>query len=94
MSVHELTRTECRRIAVRAQLLDSGSADDMLVVVRHLTLLQNDPTTTVAPNADLVLWSRLDILERLRMDRPLPARELPDSCTVPWRIRCRHERGV
>lgn len=123
----------------------------MLDVVRHLTLLQNDPTTAVAPNADLVLWSRLgsayepeelqealerqqlielqmmvrpradlrlytaemaawpgagelrdwqedngrwvatneecrlDILERLRMDGPLSARELPDSCVVPWR---------
>src|SRR6202020_559376 len=27
---------------------------------------------------------RLDILERLRADGPLPARELPDSCAVPW----------
>ncbi len=151
MSVHQLTRTDARRIAVRAQLLDSERPSDVLDVVRHLTLLQNDPTTTVAPNADLVLWTRLgsayepdelheardtqqlielqmmlrpradlclftaemaawpgvgelrdwqhhnegwvaaneecrlDILERLRMDGPLPARELPDSCVVPWR---------
>jgi uncharacterized protein YcaQ len=28
---------------------------------------------------------RLDILERLRMDGPLPVRELPDSCVVAWR---------
>lgn len=28
---------------------------------------------------------RLDILERLRMDGPLPARQLPDSCVLPWR---------
>ena len=28
---------------------------------------------------------RLDILDRLRCDGPLTARELPDSCTVPWR---------
>jgi uncharacterized protein YcaQ len=28
---------------------------------------------------------RLDILERLRADGPLPSRELPDSCAVPWR---------
>jgi uncharacterized protein YcaQ len=28
---------------------------------------------------------RLDILDRLRTDGPLPARELPDTCEVPWR---------
>lgn len=27
---------------------------------------------------------RLDILERLRADGPLPLRELPDTCEVPW----------
>ncbi len=151
MTVHELSRTDARRIAVRAQLLDSTRPTDLLDTVRHLTLLQNDPTAAVAPSADLVLWSRLgsayepdelqdaldsqqlielhmmlrpradlrlytaemaawpgpgelrewqednerwvaaneecrlDILERLRMDGPLPARELPDSCVVPWR---------
>ena len=26
-----------------------------------------------------------DVLERLRADGPLPARELPDTCVVPWR---------
>ena len=153
VSVHELSRADARRIAVRAQLLDGRRPTDadMLDVVRHLTFVQNDPTTAVAPNADLVLWSRLgsayepvelqqelerqqlielhmmvrpredlrlftaemaawpgpgelrdwqehnegwvatneqcrlDILERLRMDGPLLARELPDSCSVPWR---------
>jgi uncharacterized protein len=28
---------------------------------------------------------RLDILDRLRTDGPLPARELPDTCVVPWK---------
>ena len=28
---------------------------------------------------------RLDILDRLGSDGPLPMRELPDSCAVPWR---------
>jgi uncharacterized protein len=28
---------------------------------------------------------RRDILERLRQDGPLPVRELPDTCAVPWR---------
>jgi len=27
---------------------------------------------------------RLDILDRLRRDGPLPAREIPDTCEVPW----------
>jgi uncharacterized protein len=147
---HELSRGDARRIAVRAQLLDGARPAGLLEVVRHLTLLQNDQAAAVAPNADLVLWSRLgssyqpaeladalaaqtlldlrgmirpsedlalyradmadwpgrgelrdwqeyardwvaankacrlDILERLRADGPLPARELPDSCAVPW----------
>jgi hypothetical protein len=149
--VHQLSRADARRIAVRAQLLDWNRPTDLLDVVRHLTLVQNDPTRVVAASADLVLWSRLgpsyapeelesaldnqrlielhmlirpcedlrlytaemaawpgpgplrewqedveawfaaneecqlDILERLRMDGPLPARELPDSCVLPWR---------
>jgi uncharacterized protein YcaQ len=28
---------------------------------------------------------RQDILDRLESSGPLPARDLPDSCTVPWR---------
>ncbi|MGH3450467.1 MAG: DNA glycosylase AlkZ-like family protein, partial [Haloechinothrix sp.] len=28
---------------------------------------------------------RLDILDRLRSSGPLPSRELPDTCKVPWR---------
>jgi len=28
---------------------------------------------------------RLDILDRLRTDGPLPAREIPDTCEVPWK---------
>ena len=57
--MHELSRQEARRIAVRAQLLDRRRPTDLFDVVRHLTLLQNDPTSAVAPSADLVLWSRL-----------------------------------
>jgi uncharacterized protein YcaQ len=57
--VHELSRAEARRIAVRAQLLDRPRPAGLLEVVRQLTALQNDATATVAPNADLVAWSRL-----------------------------------
>lgn len=44
---------------MRAQLLDNGRPADLLDVVRHLTLLQNDATNAIAPSADLVAWSRL-----------------------------------
>ncbi|HEY1488769.1 MAG TPA: crosslink repair DNA glycosylase YcaQ family protein, partial [Micromonosporaceae bacterium] len=59
MTVHQLSRTDARRIAVRAQLLDSPRPMDLIEVVRHLTLLQIEPTAAIAPSADLVLWSRL-----------------------------------
>ena len=153
MTVCELSRRDARRIAVRAQLLDRRRPNGLLDVVRHLTLLQVDPVAAIAPNADLVAWSRLgasyspaeldtaladralielramirpgedlalyradmarwdraergelpgwraslrdwvrandacrrDILDRLGASGPLPSRELPDTCTVPWR---------
>jgi uncharacterized protein YcaQ len=59
MIVHKLSRTDARRLAVRAQLLDAVRPSGMFDVVRRLTLLQNDPAAAVAPSADLVLWSRL-----------------------------------
>jgi uncharacterized protein len=59
VTVHRLSRTDARRIAVRAQLLDSRRPTDLVEMVRHLTLLQLDPTAAIAPNADLVSWSRL-----------------------------------
>ena len=151
MTLHELSRADARRIAVRAQLLDARRPDGLLAVVRGLTLLQHDQTAAVAPSADLIAWSRLgssyspgelavalrdrtlielrgmirpaedlalytadmsewpgpgplsgwqeaqqrwlaandacrlDILHRLGSDGPLSARDLPDTCAVPWR---------
>jgi uncharacterized protein len=153
VTVHALSRTDARRIAVRAQLLDSSRPAGLLDVVRRLTLLQIDPTAAIAPTADLVAWSRLgssyspaelnaslesrkllelramirpgedlalyradmagweraergeppgwwafyrdwvrandacrrDILDRLASSGPLPSRDLPDTCQVPWK---------
>jgi uncharacterized protein YcaQ len=149
--VHELTRTEARRIAISAQLLTARRPQGLLETLQGLTHVQLEPTSAVAPSADLVLWSRLgsaydpqelrdaldeqrlielwgtvrpaddigllraemaqwpgtgelaewqearaewlddndgcrlDLLERLRADGPLPLRELPDTCERPWR---------
>jgi len=57
--VHRLTKAQARRIAVRAQLLDSPRPTELLAVVQQLTMLQIDPTAAIAPSADLVAWSRL-----------------------------------
>jgi hypothetical protein len=58
-TVHQLSRTDARRVAVRAQLLTARRPQDLVELVEHLTLLQIDPTAAVAPNADLVARSRL-----------------------------------
>jgi uncharacterized protein YcaQ len=149
--VHQLSRQQARRIAVRAQLLDAPRPTSLVELVRHLGAVQIDLTATVAPSADLVCWSRLgssyqpedldalldersvvelrgmlrpaedialfradmeqwpgreplrdwqmdlqewveandsarlDLLEILRSEGPMPAQELPDTCVVPWR---------
>jgi uncharacterized protein len=57
--VYRLSGQDARRVAVRAQLLQRERPAGLLPVVRHLTLLQLDPTSAVAPSADLVAWSRL-----------------------------------
>lgn len=159
MAVHELSRADARRIAVRAQLLDDSRPAGLLEpaglldTVRRLTLLQIDPIAAIAPNADLVAWGRLgssyapagldaalrsrtllelramirpaedlalyradmarwdlaergdllgwrasyrdwvrandkcrqDILDCLGSSGPLPSRELPYTCQVPWK---------
>ena len=61
-----------------AQLLDAPHPTDLLAVIRQLTLLQIDPTAAVAPNVDLVAWSRLgsayrpaQLRQALEVDRTL-----------------------
>ena len=77
MTVHELSRVDARRIAVRAQLLDSERPAGLLETVRHLTLLQIDPTAAIAPNADLVAWSRLgSSYSRAELENALRDRKL------------------
>jgi uncharacterized protein YcaQ len=57
--VHELTKQQARRIAIRAQMLDARRPSGLVEVIQQLTLLQIDPTAAIAPSADLVAWSRL-----------------------------------
>ncbi|MBO3083203.1 DNA glycosylase AlkZ-like family protein [Cellulomonas fengjieae] len=59
MKVHELSRADARRVAVRAQRLTADRPTDLHETVHDLWLLLLDPTAAVAPSADLVLWSRL-----------------------------------
>jgi uncharacterized protein YcaQ len=76
--VHQLTKPQARRIAVRAQLLEATRPSDLVSMVERLTLLQLDPTAAIAPSADLVAWSRLgssyrpaDLKQALEQDRTL-----------------------
>ncbi|MFG1622079.1 DNA glycosylase AlkZ-like family protein [Kribbella sp. NPDC049227] len=59
MTVHQLSRRDARRLAVRAQLLGRERPAGLMEMVRGLTVVQLDQTAAVAPNADLVAWSRL-----------------------------------
>lgn len=77
MTVHELSRVDARRIAVQAQRLDRERPAGLRDVVRELTLLQIDPTAAVAPNADLVAWSRLgSAYSPVELDAALDKRDL------------------
>jgi uncharacterized protein len=78
MAVRRLERDEARQVAVRAQWLDADRPTDLVELVDRLTMLQIDPTAAIAPNADLVAWSRLgnsydpaDLARALDEDRTL-----------------------
>ena len=77
MVMHELSRQDARRIAVRAQWLHADRPTRVLPLVRHISLLQIDPTAAVAPSADLVLWSRIGSgYDPAELDRALQERML------------------
>jgi uncharacterized protein YcaQ len=61
--MHELSRQDARRIAVRAQLLTAQRPTGLVETVHQLPLLQIEPTSAVAPSAELVLWSRFGEFE-------------------------------
>jgi uncharacterized protein YcaQ len=90
--VHELSRPDARRIAVRAQRLSSRRPTDVVDTVRQLTMVQIEPTSAIAPSAELVLWSRLgsafdpqELWDALDEQRLI---ELHQTLRVPEDIAC------
>lgn len=78
MNMHQLDAATARRVAVRAQMLDAERPTGLLPMVERLTLLQVDPTAAIAPNPDLVAFSRLgaayrpaDLVHALEQERSL-----------------------
>lgn len=56
---HHLTPDQARRIVVRAQLLDADQPGDVVEVAEQLGYIKIDPTATIAPCEQTVLWSRI-----------------------------------
>jgi uncharacterized protein len=82
--VHRLTKAQARRLAVRAQLLDARPPTDLLGVLQQLTLLQIDPTASIAPSADLVAWSRLGSVYQPAHLQQASSRTARCSSTTRW----------
>ncbi|HET8926755.1 MAG TPA: crosslink repair DNA glycosylase YcaQ family protein [Microbacterium sp.] len=58
-ATHVLTPDQARRIIVRAQLLDADRPGDVVEVAEQLGYIKIDPTATIAPCEDTVLFSRI-----------------------------------
>jgi uncharacterized protein YcaQ len=56
---HVLTPDQALRIIVRAQLLDADRPGDVVEVAEQLGNIKIDPTATIAPCEDTVLFSRI-----------------------------------
>ncbi len=90
--IHELSRADARRIAVRAQLLTKERPTDLVGTVGQLGLVQVEPTNAVAPSAELVLWSRLgsgfdpaelwDAADELRLIRLYETLRVPEDLAL------------
>ena len=57
--MHELTRDEARRLAVRAQLLDAERPGDIVEVAEQVGAIKIDPTATIAPAEQTAPWARI-----------------------------------
>ncbi|MFI5935356.1 DNA glycosylase AlkZ-like family protein [Actinoplanes sp. NPDC051494] len=87
-----ISREQARRIAVRAQLLDRARPAGLHEVVRHLTMLQVEPTSAVAPSADVVVWSRLG--SSYRPGELVSALERGSLIELRGRVRPREDLGL
>ncbi len=56
---HKLTLDQARRIVVGAQLLDANRPGDVVGVAEQLGAIKIDPTATIAPAENSILWSRI-----------------------------------
>ena len=59
VTARELNRTQARRMAVRAALLEARRPVELVSMVSELATLRIELTNIVAPSADQIGWSRL-----------------------------------
>ena len=84
--VVELTVAQARRIAVRAQALEARRPGGVLDTIRRLTFVKVDPVSAIAPNADVVLWSRLrEAYDPAGLATALESRITETSACIPNR---------
>jgi uncharacterized protein YcaQ len=75
--VHQLTRDDARRIAVRANLLDANRPGDVVGIAEQLTAVKIDPTATIAPAEHTILWSRMgSVYEPLQLSKAVESDRL------------------